>query len=171
MTACVVDTGNKFLPGVNDTGDKFIAGDNDTGDNLLPVTTTPVNNYCRWQEQGHHGGGGAAKDRRKLKVTNRWYLRPPKSATAADGVVGTAMKSCIQRHPTHPHQRPRRSPILNIAVLFWSSFGGLRGLLSRCAECLWMQLFKAVPMTPLAAVSDFGGRRYRRFVPICRKLS
>jgi hypothetical protein len=24
-------------------------------------------------------------------------------------------------------------------------------------------------MTPLAAVSDFGGRRYHRFVPICRK--
>jgi hypothetical protein len=27
----------------------------------------------------------------------------------------------------------------------------------------------AVPMTPLAAVSDFGGRRYHQFVPICRK--
>jgi hypothetical protein len=27
----------------------------------------------------------------------------------------------------------------------------------------------AVPMTPLAAMSDFGGRRYHRFVPICRK--
>ena len=24
-------------------------------------------------------------------------------------------------------------------------------------------------MTPLAAMSDFGGRRYHRFVPICRK--
>jgi hypothetical protein len=29
-----------------------------------------------------------------------------------------------------------------------------------------MQLFKAVPMTP---VSDFGRRRYHRFVPIYRK--
>ncbi len=28
-----------------------------------------------------------------------------------------------------------------------------------------MRLFTAVPMTPSAAVSDFGGRRYRRFVP------
>jgi hypothetical protein len=27
----------------------------------------------------------------------------------------------------------------------------------------------AIPMTPSAAVSDFGGRRYHRFVPICRK--
>jgi hypothetical protein len=32
-----------------------------------------------------------------------------------------------------------------------------------------MQLFMAVPMTPSAAVSDFGGRRYHRFVPIYRK--
>jgi hypothetical protein len=29
-----------------------------------------------------------------------------------------------------------------------------------------MRLFTAVPMTPSAAVSDFGGRRYRRFVPL-----
>jgi hypothetical protein len=28
-----------------------------------------------------------------------------------------------------------------------------------------MQLFMAVPMTPSAFVSDFGGRRYHRFVP------
>jgi hypothetical protein len=27
-----------------------------------------------------------------------------------------------------------------------------------------------VPMTPSAAVSDFGGRRYDRFVPIFRKI-
>jgi hypothetical protein len=32
-----------------------------------------------------------------------------------------------------------------------------------------MQLFMVVPMTPSAAVSDFGGRRYHRFAPICRK--
>jgi hypothetical protein len=32
-----------------------------------------------------------------------------------------------------------------------------------------MQYFMAVPMTPSAAMSDFGGRRYIRFVPICRK--
>jgi hypothetical protein len=35
-----------------------------------------------------------------LKGKNRWYLRPPKSHTAADGVIGTAMKICIHRHPT-----------------------------------------------------------------------
>jgi hypothetical protein len=28
-----------------------------------------------------------------------------------------------------------------------------------------MQLFMAVPMTSSAAVADFGGRRYRRFIP------
>ncbi len=31
-------------------------------------------------------------------------------ATAADGVIGTAMKSCIQKHPTHLDQRPLRPP-------------------------------------------------------------
>jgi hypothetical protein len=34
-----------------------------------------------------------------------------------------------------------------------------------------MQLFMAVPMTPSAAVADFGGRRYRRFIPINFLLS
>jgi hypothetical protein len=34
-----------------------------------------------------------------------------------------------------------------------------------------MQLFIAIPMTPLAAVSDFGGRRYHRFVPFNFLLS
>jgi hypothetical protein len=29
-----------------------------------------------------------------------------------------------------------------------------------------MQLFMAVPMTPSAAVADFGCRRYRRFIPV-----
>jgi hypothetical protein len=28
-----------------------------------------------------------------------------------------------------------------------------------------MQLFMAVPMTSSAAVADFGGRTYRRFIP------
>jgi hypothetical protein len=32
-----------------------------------------------------------------------------------------------------------------------------------------MQLFIVVPMTPSAAVSDFGGRRYHPFFPIFRK--
>ncbi len=75
----VVNTVDKFLTGVNDTSKqllpgtttpainlsqvtmtpkkKFIAGDNDTGEQLLPMTLTPALNYCRWQEQGRHGGG------------------------------------------------------------------------------------------------------------------
>jgi hypothetical protein len=36
---------------------------------------------------------------------------------------------------------------------------------------VWMQLFMAVPMTPSAAVADFGGRRYRRFNPFNFLLS
>jgi hypothetical protein len=34
-----------------------------------------------------------------------------------------------------------------------------------------MQLFMAVPMTPSAAMADFGGRRYRRFIPFNFLLS
>ncbi len=74
----------------------IIAGDNDTGEqNLLPVTRTRM--PWRW---------GAAKDRRKLKGINRWYLRPPKPYTAANGVTGIAMESCIQRHSIHPDPDP-----------------------------------------------------------------
>jgi hypothetical protein len=34
-----------------------------------------------------------------------------------------------------------------------------------------MQLFMVAPMTPLAALADFGGRRYRRFIPFNFLLS
>jgi hypothetical protein len=89
VIAGVVDTGEQFIAGDNDIGDNFIAGDNDTGEQLSPLTTTPAINLLpvarrRW---------GAAKDRRKLKGINRRYLRPPKPARAADGAIGTAMKS------------------------------------------------------------------------------
>jgi hypothetical protein len=48
---------------------------------------------------------------------NQRYLWPSMSDTAADGVIGTAMKSCIHRHPTHLDQKPLRPPKLNNAVL------------------------------------------------------
>jgi hypothetical protein len=35
------------IAGTIDTGDKFVAGVVDIGEQLLPVTTTPVNNYRR----------------------------------------------------------------------------------------------------------------------------
>ncbi len=59
----------------------------------------------------------------------------PKSVTAADDVIGTAMKSCIHTHPTHLDQRPLRPPKLNNAVLVCSSFGGLRGLRAPFRGC------------------------------------
>jgi hypothetical protein len=79
-----------------------------------------------------------------LKGINRRYLWPPKSATAADDVIETGMKSCIQKHHTHLDQRPLRPPKLKNAVLVCSSFGGLRGL--RACEGP-LRLFVAVPMT------------------------
>jgi hypothetical protein len=106
VIAGVVDTGEQFITSDNDTCNNFVAGDNYTGEQLSPVTRTRT--PWRW---------GAAKDRRKLKGINRRYLRLPKSATAADGVIGTAMKSCIQKTPTHLDQRPLRPPKLNNAVL------------------------------------------------------
>ncbi len=87
--------------------------------------------------------------------TNWWYLRPPKSDTAANGVTGTAMKSCIHRPPhilirdpwgSQNYFKPKRRYLVLAAP-------GASG-------CLWMQLFMAVPMTPSVAVSHFGGWRY-----------
>jgi hypothetical protein len=100
VIAGVVDTGEQFMAGDNDSGDKFIAGDNDTGEQLSPVTTTQAINLLPVTRTRTPWRREAAKDRRKLKGINRRYLRPPKSATAADVVIGTAMKSCIQKHPT-----------------------------------------------------------------------
>jgi hypothetical protein len=101
VIAGVVDTGEQFITGDSDTGNNFVAGDNDTGDqlspviNLLPVTRTRT--PWRW---------GAAKDRRKLKGINQRYLRPPKSATAAE--VGHGRRWCHwnrreKLHPKTPH--------------------------------------------------------------------
>ncbi len=163
--SAVSDTSEKFIAGVIspwhefsvitgviDTRDKFII---DTGDQLLAVTTTPAINLSPVTRTRTPWRWGAAKDRRKLKGINRRYLRPPKSAMAADDVIGTAMKSCIHTHPTHLDQRPLRPPKLNNTVLVCSSFGGLRGL--RACEGP-LRLFMAVPMTISVAVADFGGR-------------
>ncbi len=91
-----VCNGFSVIAGVVDTGDKFIV---DTGDQLSAVTTTPAINLSPVTRTRMPWRWGAAKDRRKLKGINRRYLRPPKSATAADDVIGTAMKSCIHTFP------------------------------------------------------------------------
>jgi hypothetical protein len=86
---------NSFFGGVVDTGDKFHAfwflmtGINDTGEKIV------IN---------------CIDDRGLLLLQN--YLRPPKSATAADIVIG----------------RPRRPPKLLQTKTALFSFGGLRGL-------------------------------------------
>ncbi len=88
-----------------------------------------------------------------------WWQR-----SALAEVIGHSHENA-QRHLTYPDQRPRRPPKLLQTKMALFSFGGLRGLWSRCVGCFWMQLFMAVPMTPSAAVADFGGQRYRRFIP------
>jgi hypothetical protein len=102
--------GFSMIAGVADTGEQFITGDNDTGEQLSPVTTTPAIHLLPVTRTRTPLRWGAAKERTKLKGINRRYLRPPKSAAAADGVIGTAMKSCIQKHPTHLDQKPLRPP-------------------------------------------------------------
>jgi hypothetical protein len=139
------------IAGVVDTGDKIMV---DTSDQLSVVTKTPAINLSPVTRTRMPWRWVAAKDRRKLKGINRRYLRTPKSATAADDVIGTAMKSCFHTHPKHLDQRPLRPPKLNNAVFVCSSFGGLRGL----RECMGpLRLFVAVPMTISAAVADIGG--------------
>ena len=81
----------------------------------MPVTTTPAINLLPDTRTRTPLRWGAAKERRKLKGINRRFLRPPKSAKAADGVIGTAMKSCIKKHPTHLDQRLLRPTKLNNA--------------------------------------------------------
>jgi hypothetical protein len=86
---------NSFFGVVVDTGDKFNAfwflmtGINDTGENFF---------------------AGVVDDRGLLLLQN--YLRQPKSATAANIVIG----------------RPRRPPKLLQTKTALFSFGGLRGL-------------------------------------------
>jgi hypothetical protein len=94
--------GFSVIAGVADTGDKFIV---DNGDQLSVVTTTLAINLSPVTRTRTPWRWGAAKDRRKLKGINRRYLRPLKSATVAEDVIGTAMKSCIHTHPTHLDQR------------------------------------------------------------------
>ena len=123
----VNDTGEKLFSGVNDTGEKFIAGVVDTGDKFIvytgdqlsAVTTTPAINLSpvtrtrtpwRW---------------RKLKGINQRYLRPPKSATAADNVIRTATK---RRKGPSQALRPLRPPKLLQTKTALFSLGGLRGL-------------------------------------------
>ncbi len=142
--------GFSVIAGGVDTGDKFIV---DTGDQLSAVTMTPAIIYRRWQEQGRHGGGELPR----IGESWRGYLRPPKSATAADDDMGTAMKSCINTHPTHLDQRPLRPPKLNNAVLVCSSFGGsgvsgcVRGLCAFSSLFQW-QYWRPWP-TSVAGVS------------------
>jgi len=60
VIASVVDISNKFLTGVNDISEQLSPVTTTPAINLLPVTRTRL--PWRW---------GAAKDRRKLKGTNR----------------------------------------------------------------------------------------------------
>jgi hypothetical protein len=80
--------------------------------NCSPVSTTPPAINC-------------IDDRGLLLLQN--YLRPPKSATAADIVIGHSHENA-QRHLTYPDQRPRRPPKLLQTKMALFSFGGLRGL-------------------------------------------
>jgi hypothetical protein len=86
--------------------------------NCSPVSTTPPINFPP--------AINYIDDRSLFFLQN--YFRPPKLAPAADIVFGTAMKSCIHKHPTHLDQRPLRPPKLLQTKSALFSFGGLRGL-------------------------------------------
>ncbi len=85
--------------------------------NLLLVSLTPAINLCHDDKfiAGHKNKDtievGSCQGKEKVEG-DKSAISP-----AADGVIGTAMKSCIQKHPTHLDQKPRRPPKLNNAVL------------------------------------------------------
>ncbi len=168
-----------FITGVNKTGNKFSACINDTGEISSPVTTTPTINLLPVTRTRMTSRWGAAKDRKKLKRTNRRYLQPSMLDTAAVGVIGTSMKSCIHK----VEHRPMRPPKANNAVLVLSSFGCLRGLWSGCVRCLcafsWQFQWQYRRLWPTSAARDScfcrknrplssiqlitGGKIYQRF--------
>ncbi len=120
---------------------------------LSPVSTTPPINFSTVN---------------KLYWRQKSVLSAKLSPAAEDG---HGCQYCLwnshekaQRHLTHPDQRPRRPPKLLQTKTTLFTFGGLRGLIWRCVGSLWMQLFMAVPMTPSAAVADFGSRSYRWYI-------
>jgi hypothetical protein len=85
--------GKNVFAGVNDTADKLFAGVNDTAGKLLTDVYDTVDKFSLMIN---------CNDNRCLQIgTNWWYLRQPKLVTDAYGVVGTAIKSCIHRHPPH----------------------------------------------------------------------
>ncbi len=85
------------------------------------------------------------------------------SGASDQGVWG--LYECVfSRRFQWDHRRPCPTSAAGyIADLVKSTFGGLRDLWSRSLRCLWMHLFKPVPMIPSAAMSDIGGR-------ICHRL-
>jgi hypothetical protein len=123
--------------GGNDTGDKLFTGVNDTADKVF-------HRRC-------------IDDRGLFFLQN--YLRPPKSNMIADIVFGTAMKRrkstshTLIRGPggRQNYFKPKRH-YLDLAASGASD------------QDVW-GVFIAVPMTPSSAMPDFGGWRYRRFVP------
>jgi hypothetical protein len=84
LIAGVADTAEKFISGVVDNGKQFFSGIVDTGDKVLAVWLflTGINDTRE-----------KCIDVRGLLLLKN-YLRPLKSATATDIVIGTAMKTC-----------------------------------------------------------------------------
>jgi hypothetical protein len=132
-----------LFAGVKDTIDKLFTGVNNTADKFSPI----MNCIDDWGLFFHQIG------------TNRWYLRPPKLDKAADGVIGTAKWKVASIGTPHilirgpwgrrKYFKPKR-PYLVLAASGASDND--------------VQLFMAVPMTPSAAMSKFGGWKYHRFV-------
>ena len=130
-----------FWPVSTTPGNNVIAGVVDTGDKLL----TSVNGT----------GVNCIDDRGLLLLQN--YPRPP--------ILSLEQLWKRAKAPHKPWSEALEAAKVTSNQNGIISFGGLRGLWSRCVGYFWMQLFMAVPMTPSEAVADFGGRRYCRFIP------
>jgi hypothetical protein len=157
-----------FWPVSTTPGKNVIAGVKDTADKFLLVSTTPADKFSPIIYYNDDKGLFF------LQIgTNQWYLRPPKSDAAADGIIGTTMKSCIHRHLAHLYKRPLRPPKLNIPLGFevvsaasGASYIDVQGAYG-CNFSWWFQWYHRRPRPTSAAGSNEtnSGRRYQWFVP------
>jgi hypothetical protein len=79
----VVDTGEKFITGINDTTEQWFPMTMTPVINFLPVATTPVDSYRRWQRHWRQHFSSVSID------TGQKY---PKSLKFIAGVNNTAEK-------------------------------------------------------------------------------
>ncbi len=98
---------------------------------------------------------------RRPEISPFWFeLALADSGASYKGLWGVYRCAFSWQFYKHYRQSCSTSAAGDIAVLVWTSFGGLRGLWSGRGRCLWMCFFMAILMKLSAAASEPGGLRY-----------